>query len=134
MVPRPAVQELPDGRWPAMTAFSRGSVGLIVASLVSVVGVTAWYGQRAWEDSGAFAFLLFGVPLVCAALALAAERVPGSTIAPLIVTVLGLVSVGWSVVTGLGIGLAFLLPSLLLLVAAMVSWVDRRGSAAALRT
>jgi hypothetical protein len=45
-----------------------------------------------------------------------------------------MISVAWSLVTGLGIGGAFLLPSLLLLVAAMVSWVDRqRASAPSLR-
>ena len=110
------------------TTFSWGAFGSIVVSLVWVIGFAAWYGQRVWEDSGSFALVLFGVPLLCAALALWAERA-GTRAAPGVVAVLGVVSLAWSLLTGLGIGLGFLLPSLLLLVAAMISWVDRRHSA-----
>lgn len=113
---------------------SRGSRTLIVVALVTLVVVTAWYGQRAWEDIGSFAVVLFGVPLLCAAAALWAELAGGSRVAPVLVAATGLVSVAWSVLTGLGIGLALLLPSLLLLVAAMISWVDRRDAAAPMGT
>ena len=113
-----------------MTTFSRGAFALIVVSLVVVSGITVWYGSYVWEDSGSFAFLLFGVPLACRALALAAERAGRTRLASGVVAVLGSASLAWSLVTGLGIGGAFLLPSCLLLVAAMVSWVDRRNPAA----
>ncbi|MCZ2861265.1 hypothetical protein [Blastococcus sp. VKM Ac-2987] len=108
-----------------MATRSRGACGLVVVSLAGLVGVAAWYGRAAWADSGAFALVLFGVPLACAALALWAESGSSTLLAPAVVTGCGAVSVGWSLVTGLGIGLGFLLPSLLLLVAATISWVDR---------
>ncbi|MGY2002454.1 hypothetical protein [Blastococcus sp. SYSU DS1024] len=119
-----------------MTTFSRRALGLIVVSLISVVGLTAWYGRFVWEDSGSFAFLMFGVPLACTALALVAERAGRTRLASGVVAALGLVSVAWSLITGLGIGGAFLLPSCLLLVAALISWVDRqrRGTATPRRT
>jgi hypothetical protein len=55
-------------------------------------------------------------------------------LAPAVVAVLGVVSTGWSLLTGLGIGGGFLVPSLLLLGAAMLSWLHRqeRNSAASL--
>lgn len=110
-----------------MASISRGAQGLIVASLAGVIAVTAWYGRLAWEDSGSFALALFGVPLLCTACALWAERSMATRWAPAVVAPLGVVSLGWSLLTGLGIGLGFLLPSLLLLVAALVSWADRQG-------
>lgn len=112
----------------------RGAQGLIAIALAGVLGVTAWYGRLAWEDSGAFAFALFGVPLLCTAAALWAERSGTTVLAPVVVAVLGLISVAWSLLTGLGIGLGFLLPSLLLLVAATVSWVERRETSPSLRS
>ena len=108
-----------------MATRSPGARGLVVVSLVLLVGVAAWYGRAAWADSGAFALVLFGVPLACGVLALWAERASGTMLAPAVVALLGAVSVGWSLLTGLGLGLGFLLPSLLLLAAAMISWVDR---------
>ena len=111
-----------------MVSSSRGAQGLIVVSLVGVVGVAASYAGAVWADSGAFFFVLFGIPIVCAALALVAERASGTTAASASVAVLGVLSLAWSLVTGLGIGLVLLVPSLLLLAAAMISWVDRRNS------
>lgn len=90
-----------------MATRSPGPRGLVVVSLVAVVGVVAWYGR--------------------------AEQ--AMVRAPAVVTGCAAVSVGWSLLTGLGIGGAFLLPWLLLLVAAMISWVDRgRDRAGPLRT
>ena len=100
---------------------------MIAVSLVSVIGVAAWYGRSVWEDSGSFLFLLFGVPLACAALALVVEGAGRTRLASSVIAVLGLVSLAWSLLTGLGIGGALLLPSSLLLVAALISWVDRQG-------
>src|SRR3712207_4172309 len=101
---------------------SRGARALIVVSLLGLLGVTAWFWRLAWEDSGRFAFVLFGVPLLCAVLALAAERLGGTRLVPAVVGMLGAVALAWSLVTGLGIGLAFALPAFLLLTAAAVSW------------
>jgi hypothetical protein len=104
---------------------------LILLALLSVVVFAAWYGRFAWEDSGAFALILFAVPLLCTLGALGVERAGGRTLAPAIVAVLGLVSLSWSLLTGLGIGVGFLLPSFLLLLAAAVSRTHRTGPEAA---
>ena len=98
---------------------------LIVVSIVAVVALAAWYGGEVWEDSGSFALVLFGVPAGCAVVSLGAERSTGTMVAPAVVAVLGLASVGWSLLTGLGIGGLFLVPSFLLLLAAGRSWGDR---------
>jgi hypothetical protein len=99
--------------------------GLILLALLSVAGFSVGYGRFAWEDSGAFAFVLFGVPLMCTVSALWVERADGALLAPAVVAVLGLVCLAWSLLTGLGIGLVFLLPSFLLLSAAAVSRTHR---------
>ncbi|MGY1720720.1 hypothetical protein ACI8AG_16915 [Blastococcus sp. SYSU DS0552] len=111
-----------------MTAGSSGARMLISFSLGCLVAVTAWSWRMVWADSGAFAFLLFGVPLACAALALWVESATASRRAPAVLVVLAAVSVGWSLLNGLGIGLALLLPSLLLLAAAVASWTHRARS------
>ena len=107
---------------------SKGAQGLIVVALLGVVALAAWYGQEVWEDSGAFAFILFGMPLACTAVALAAERASRKMIAPAVVAGLALISLAWSLVTAGGIGIGFAPSSLLMLVAALVSWADRRNS------
>ena len=61
-----------------MPTYSGGAFGLIVVSLLAVVGVAARYGCPAWEDSGWFTAVLFGVPLACTGLALWAERAGGA--------------------------------------------------------
>ncbi|OMQ14373.1 hypothetical protein A7K94_0217105 [Modestobacter sp. VKM Ac-2676] len=110
-----------------MAVPSPGARWLLVLALVLLLGGTGWYARAAWADSGWFALALFGLPLLCTAGALWAQRAGGATTAPLLIALLGVVALGWSLITGLGIGLLFLVPALLLLVAAMVSWVDRRG-------
>lgn len=115
-------------------AASRGALGLIAVSLVGVVAVAAWFGREAWEDSGSFALVLFGIPLVCTAGALVAEAASRSRLASAVVGVLGAVSLVWSLLTAGGIGLGFAPSSLLLLVAAMISGADRRKTAEPLRT
>ena len=110
-----------------MAPSSRRAQGLIVVSLVGVVGLAVLYGRWAWADSGSFALVLFGVPLVCTASALWAERVSRTMLAPAVVAVLAAVSLAWSLLTAGGVGLGFLVPSVLLLLAAMVSWLHRSG-------
>jgi hypothetical protein len=51
-----------------------------------------------------------------------------------VVAGVGLVSLAWSLVTAGGIGIGFAPSSLLLLVAALVSWTDRRDSSRPVRT
>ncbi|NEK87893.1 hypothetical protein GCU60_19310 [Blastococcus saxobsidens] len=109
---------------------SRGAQVLIVVSILSVAALAAWYWSEVWEDSGSFAFALFGIPAACAVIALAAERATRTMAAPVLIAVLAAVAVGWSLITGLGIGLVFLVPSVLLLLAAAVSWGDRGRDAA----
>src|SRR4051794_23921727 len=98
-----------------MNSASRGAQGLIVVALLGVVGLTAWYGRSVWEDSGAFVFVLFGIPLACTALALWAERAIRTRRGSVIVAVLAVVSLVWALLTVAGIGLWFMLPPLLLL-------------------
>ena len=119
-----------------MASFSRGAQGAIVASLVGVIGLAALYGRLVWADSGSFVFVLFGVPVVCTAVALWAERASRTMLAPAVVAALGAVSLAWSLLTAGGIGFGFVLPSLLLLLAATASWVHRLGrdSATSMRT
>ena len=114
-----------------MASHWRAAQWLIAVALAAVLGLTAWYGRTAWEDSGSFAVALFGIPLACAAGALWAERVSRTMLGPAFVAVLAVVSIAWSLVTGLGIGGVFLLPSLLLLAAATSSWLHRRERRAA---
>ncbi|MFQ1001286.1 hypothetical protein [Modestobacter sp. SSW1-42] len=108
-----------------MTAPSRGSSALLVVSLALVAGLAAWYGRAVWDDSGAFAVALFGVPLLCAAGALVAERAARGPAAPVVVGVLAAGSLAWSLVVALGFA-QLLVPALLMVAAGLVSWADRR--------
>ena len=110
-----------------MAAASGRAQGLVVGALLCVLGLAAWYGRTVWADSGPFALILFGAPMMCAAVALWAERTVGSMLAPAFVAALAVVSLSWSLLTALGIGLVFVVPSFLLLVAAMASRLHRTG-------
>ena len=108
-----------------MTTPTRGASGLIVVALAMVVGLVAWSGRAGWEASGWWSAVLFGVPITCTAGALVAERVGRGWLSAVALGVFAATSLGWSLIAVLGIGLSFLLPSLLLVVATLVSWVDR---------
>ncbi len=108
-----------------MASSSRTTQGAIVVSLVGVIGLAALYGRWAWADSGSFVLVLFGVPLVCTASALWVERASTTMLAPAVVAALAAGSLAWSLLTAGGVGLGFVVPSLLLLLAAMVSWLHR---------
>lgn len=110
-----------------MASCSRRAQGLIVVALLCVLGLAAWYGPTGWADSGSVILVLFGIPVVCTAVALWAERTSRTLLAPAVIAALALVSVSWSLLTAGGIGLVFMLPSLLLLLAAMVSWLHKMG-------
>ncbi|MCZ2816892.1 hypothetical protein [Modestobacter sp. VKM Ac-2984] len=110
-----------------MGAPSRGAQVLIVVSLLGMFGLAAWQGRLVWEISGPSVFVLvFCPPAACAALALRVESVRGTVLAPAAVAGLGVVSVAWALFTGLAGGLHLLAPALLLLVAAVVSWIARQ--------
>jgi phosphoglycerol transferase MdoB-like AlkP superfamily enzyme len=119
-----------------MASSSRGARGLIGVGLLWVLGLAAWYGRTVWVDSGPFVFVLFGIPVVCATVALWAERRSRTMLAPAVVAALAVVSLTWALLTALGIGLVLVPPSVLLLLAAVVSWLHRTGrdTAASSRT
>ena len=91
-----------------------------------VVNVLA-FGREVWQDSGAFVLVLYGVPLVLAAVALWAERATRSILAPAVVGASGVVSTAWALVNAGGVGFGLAPSALLLLFAAVFSWTDRRG-------
>jgi hypothetical protein len=89
------------------------TVGIVVALLPFTV-----------EDSGGAAVYLLGVPLLAAVLALVADltgRAVGVT-----TTVAALVMLGWGLLLGLGIGMWFALPALILGIAAIATLSSRR--------
>ena len=118
-----------------MASSSRRAQGLIIVGLVCVLGLAAWYGRTVWEDSGSFVFALFGVPVACTTLALWVERRSRTVLAPAVVSALALILLSWSLLTALGIGILFVVPAFLLLLAALASWLHgpRRNSSASLR-
>lgn len=78
------------------------------------------------EDSGAAAGYLLGVPVVaagCALIADVAHRAVGVT-----TTIAALVTLVWALLLGLGIGLWFVLPALLLGIAAVATPASRRAT------
>lgn len=106
--------QTPDatGRMLRVLAFA-ATVGIVVALLPFTV-----------EDSGAAAVYLLGVPPAAAALALVADltgRAVGIT-----TTAAALVVLAWGVLLGLGIGMWFTLPALILGVAAIATLASRR--------
>ncbi len=98
-----------------MASCSRRARGLIVVALLCVLGLAAWYGRTGWADSGSFVLVLFGIPAVCTAVALWVERTSRTLLAPAVVAALAL-------------------PSFLLLLAAMVSWLHRMAPGRAPRS
>jgi predicted secreted protein len=102
------------GRVLRMLAFAV-TVGIVVALLPFTV-----------DDSGAAASYLLGVPLVAAASALVADfanRAVGIT-----TVVAALVMLVWGLILGLGIGLWFIIPALILGIAAVASMSSRRAA------
>jgi hypothetical protein len=108
-----------------MAAPSRGASALITVALVVAAGLVAVSARAGWEASGWWSVVLFGVPVASAAGALVAERRGRGRLAPVVVGGCAAASLGWSLIAALGIGLGFLLPSLLLVGATLVSAVDR---------
>ncbi|MGC4811109.1 hypothetical protein ACLQ29_11340 [Micromonospora sp. DT228] len=105
------------------------SVGQLLRLLA--VAATAWIVVAlvpfTIEDSGAAAFYLLGVPVVaviCPLIADLAHRAVATT-----TTVGALVMLAWALLLGLGIGLRFALPALLLGAAAIATMASRGATA-----
>lgn len=67
--------------------------------------IAAWLAAEVWQDAGAFAFLLLGLPVVVCLVAVLTSR---SRYARWVTWAAAAVVLGWSLVLGLGIGLFFL--------------------------
>jgi hypothetical protein len=89
-----------------------------------VVGIAIALSLPAYDDSGWFAFMLLGIPLVDSVLALIADYV-GRWVAG-VTWIAALILIAWSLVTALGAGFYFLAPGLVMLVAAVLSAPRRR--------
>ncbi|GGO25298.1 hypothetical protein [Micromonospora parathelypteridis] len=105
-----------------------GSVGLMLRLLA--IAATAWIVVALLpftiDDSGGAASYLLGVPVVAAVCPLIADlthRAVGVT-----TTVSALVMLLWGLLLGLGIGLWFVLPALLLGVAAIATMATRHAA------
>lgn len=104
---------------------SPAAVVLSAVSLLCVLALVVLVGEVAWADSGSFALVLFGIPVVSSAGVLWIEFATGGLWACAVSTALAAISLAWSLVTGLGLGLYLLLPSSLLVVAVAVSFGHR---------
>ncbi|MET7671667.1 hypothetical protein [Micromonospora luteifusca] len=106
-----------------------GSVGLLLRLLAIAVtaGIVVALLPFTIDDSGAAASYLLGVPVVAAVCPLIADlthRAVGIT-----TTVAALVMLVWALILGLGIGLWFVLPALLLGMAAIATTGSRHAAA-----
>ncbi len=96
-------------------------MALTAVSLLCVLAVVVLFGGVAWEDSGSFAVVLFGIPVVATAGVLWVELATRGLGAWTVSAALAAISLTWSLITGLGLGLFLLLPSSLLVVAVAAS-------------
>jgi hypothetical protein len=101
----------------------RGAGALRFAAAIATAAVAAVVASPAWQDSGAFAIALVGVPLLCAAAVLAAP--PGGRSAPVVAWGAAVVMLGWSLLTALGLGGNFLVPSVLMVATAVAATPGR---------
>ncbi|SCL19717.1 hypothetical protein [Micromonospora inyonensis] len=99
---------------------------LRLLAFAATIGIAAALLPFTVSDSGASASYLLGVPVVAAACPLVADLV-GHAVA--VTTTAGaLVMLAWGLLLGLGIGLWFLLPALLLGAAVLASIPSRRAA------
>jgi hypothetical protein len=78
------------------------------------------------RDSGSFATVLLGVPVVLAALPIGMERIAGRAWGGGIDWLAAILAMAWAVLLALGIGLAFIPAALLQLAAATTAMVSGR--------
>ena len=122
------VLRVPSPDRPAWVVGARAARALRLLAVAVTVAVGAALVAPAWRDSGAFALVLVGVPVAAAVVVLGAELAARSATAA--TWVAAAVMLVWSLLTGLGLGLHFLGPSVLMALAAVVSTPGRRDRGA----
>ena len=100
-------------------SLARVGYGVRIAACVFAVVVALIIVGPAWADSGAFALLLVGVPIFLAAGSLLVKGHGRRTAA--VVWVAAVLMLGWALLTGLGSGLFFLGPAIVMVAAATAS-------------
>jgi hypothetical protein len=98
---------------------SRGPRVLRRVAAAATLLVAALAAGPAWRDSGTFALVLVGIPVLCAAAVLAADRTGRRTAA--VTGVAAVVLGAWALVTALGLGGWFLAPAAVMVAAAVAS-------------
>src|SRR5262245_30984523 len=112
-------------------AARRWSRWLRWAALGAAVVAAAVLTPAAARDSGRFAAVLLGVPVVLAALPVGWDLVTGRPQAA-IDWLAAILAIGWAVLLALGIGLVFVPAALLQLAAAATLWAGRASRSASL--
>lgn len=103
--------------------------GLRIAACVFTVVLALTVVGSAWADSGAFALLLVGVPILLAAGSLMAKGNGRRMTA--VLWVAAVLMLGWALLTGLGLGMFFLGPAIVMLAAATASTLGNQSHAVA---
>ncbi len=103
---------------------SRIPRALRIAAGMVTVAVASMLVWPAWQDSGAFALVLVGVPVVCAIVMIAATV--ADRWAALATWTAAVALLIWSLLTSLGLGLYFLGPAVLMIVAAAAAGRGRQ--------
>ncbi len=106
----------------------RGARVLRAAAAIATAAVAAVVAAPAWDDSGAYAIAVVGVPVLCAGAALGAPV--GGRRGAVAAWCAAVVMLGWSLVHGLGLGGYFLGPSALLVAAAVAATPGRSRESA----
>ena len=94
----------------------------LVAVLLTLVVAAVVVGP-AWQDSGSFALVLVGIPLACALITFLAPRTRHAILLAWIAAVTMLL---WSLVIGLGLGVNFQPPAILLIASATSATLEAR--------
>lgn len=97
---------------------------LIFLATAVAIGTAIAFGPAAWRDSGGFAVVLVGVPVLCCLVALVADLADRRRAISTTFAAAGLLI--WSLITVVGLGLLFLPAALLLAAAAAVGWQGGR--------
>lgn len=101
--------------------------GLRIAACVFTVVLALTIVGPAWTDSGAFALLLVGVPIILAAGSLMAKGNGRRMTA--VLWVAAVLMLGWALLTALGPGMFFLGPAIVMVAAATASTVGNQSPA-----
>lgn len=119
-------------RSPAALRRSASALCGVATALVVVVGVL--FGRELLDEGLPVAGYLLGAPLLAAVVALASATTASAGRAAVVVSITGAASLGWAIVTVVGLGLYLLVPALLLCTAAVLLVVAAVEGARARRT